>query len=103
MLTSKQRAQLRSMAMNIDTVLQVGKGGITENVIAQTADALRSRELIKGRVLETSLLTAREACEALCEACRAEGVQVIGNKFVIYKRNDKEPKIELVSERRKKK
>ena len=103
MLTSKQRAQLRSMAAELDTILQIGKGGITENVIAQASDALRSRELIKGRVLEASLLTAREACDALCEACRAEGVQVIGSKFVMYKRNEKEPKIELVSERKKRK
>ena len=103
MLTSKQRAQLRSMAAELDTILQIGKGGITENVITQASDALRSRELIKGRVLEASLLTAREACDALCEACRAEGVQVIGSKFVMYKRNEKEPKIELVSERKKRK
>ncbi|MBR3544883.1 MAG: YhbY family RNA-binding protein [Oscillospiraceae bacterium] len=103
MLTSKQRAQLRSMAAELDTILQIGKGGITENVIAQASDALRSRELIKGRVLEASLLTAREACDALCEACRAEGVQVIGSKFVMYKRNEKDPKIELVSERKKRK
>ena len=103
MLTSKQRAQLRSMAAELDTILQIGKGGITENVIAQASDALRSRELIKGRVLETSLLTAREACDALCEACRAEGVQVIGSKFVMYKRSEKDPKIELVSERKKRK
>ena len=103
MLTSKQRAQLRSMAAELDTILQIGKGGITENVIAQASDALRTRELIKGRVLESSLLTAREACDALCEACRAEGVQVIGSKFVMYRRNEKEPKIELVSERKKRK
>ena len=103
MLTSKQRAQLRSMAAELDTILQIGKGGITENMIAQASDALRTRELIKGRVLESSLLTAREACDALCEACRAEGVQVIGSKFVMYRRNEKEPKIELVSERKKRK
>ena len=103
MLTSKQRAQLRGMAASLDTILLVGKDGVTENVIASAAEALRARELIKGRVLEASLLTAWEACDALCEACRAEGVQVIGNKFVLYKRNEKEPKIELVSERKKKK
>ena len=103
MLTSKQRAQLRSMAAELDTILQIGKGGVSENVIAQTADALRSRELIKGRVLEASLLTAREACDALAEACQAEGVQGIGSKFVLYKRNEKDPKIELVSERKKRK
>ena len=101
MLTSKQRAQLRSMAASLDTILQIGKGGVTDSVIEQAADALRARELIKGRVLEASLLTAREACDALCGACRAEGVQVIGNVFVLYKRNEKDPKIELVSARKK--
>ena len=102
-LTGKQRAYLRSLCNTLQPVLYIGKDGVTENVIASAAEALRARELIKGRVLEASLLTAREACDALCEACRAEGVQVIGNKFVLYKRNEKEPKIELVSERKKKK
>lgn len=96
MLTSKQRAQLRGLASTADTILMVGKGGITENVIAQTTDALKARELVKGKVLESSLLSAREACEALSEACRAEQVQVIGNKFVLYKRNESDPRIELV-------
>lgn len=96
MLTSKQRAQLRGLASTADTIIMVGKGGITENVVAQTSDALKARELVKGKVLESSLFSAREACEALSEACRAEQVQVIGNKFVLYKRNDSEPKIELV-------
>ena len=96
MLTSKQRAQLRGLASTADTIIMVGKGGITENVVAQTSDALKARELVKGKVLESSLLSAREACEALSEACRAEQVQVIGNKFVLYKRNESDPKIELV-------
>ena len=85
-ITSKQRSQLRGLAASLDTVLQIGKGGITENVIASA----------KGRVLENSMLTAREACDALSEACGAEQVQVIGSKFVLFKRNPKEPKIELV-------
>ena len=101
MLTSKQRAQLRGMAAALDTIVIIGKGGITENVIAQVRDALLARVLIKGKVLENSLLSAREACDALAEACGAEGVQSIGSKFVLYKRNRKEPKIELVSERKK--
>ena len=96
MLSSKQRAQLRGMASTMDTIVIVGKGGITENVVAQTSDALKARELVKGKVLESSLLSAREACLALSEACRADQVQVIGNKFVLYKRNDSDPKIELV-------
>lgn len=96
MLTSKQRAQLKGIAAGLDTIVQIGKGGITENVINQVSGALAAREIIKGRVLENSLLTAREACDALSETCGAEQVQVIGSKFVLYKRNPKEPKIVLV-------
>lgn len=102
MLTSKQRAQLRGMASTMDTIVIVGKGGITENVITQVTDALKARELIKGKVLESSLLTAKEAGAALAEACKAEQVQSIGSKFVLFKRNEKEPKIELVSGGKKK-
>ena len=101
MLKSKQRSQLRGMAAEMETVLQIGKGGISENVIQQAADALRARELIKGRVLDNSLLSASEACQALAEACQAESVQVIGSKFVLFKQNKKDPKIVLVKERRK--
>ena len=83
MLTSKQRAQLRGLAATEDTIVHIGKGGITDNIITQMSDALKARELVKGRVLENSLLTAREACDALAETCRAEPVQVIGSKFVL--------------------
>ena len=100
-LTSKQRAQLRGLAAAEDTIIQVGKGGITENLVASVSTALKARELVKGRVLENSLLSAREACEALAEACGAESVQVIGTKFVLYKRSDKEPKITLVKDKKK--
>ena len=103
MLTSKQRSQLRGLAAAENTVLQIGKAGITENVITQTREALQARELVKGRVLENSMLTAREACDALAEACGAEGVQVIGSKFVLFKQNEKAPKIVLVKERGRKK
>lgn len=99
-LTSKQRAQLRGLAMSEDTIVQVGKGGITENVITQVKDALKARELIKGRVLENSMLTAREAADALAEACEADTVQTIGSKFVLYKRNNKDPKIVLVKDKK---
>lgn len=95
MLTSKQRAYLRSLAAREDTILQIGKDGITENTAAAMSDALRARELVKGRVLENSLLSAREACEVLSERCRAEQVQAIGSKFVLYKRNETNPRIEL--------
>ena len=101
MITSKQRAQLRGLAMGEDTIIQVGKGGVTEAVVESVSKALKARELVKGKVLENSMLTAREACDALSEACKAEQVQVIGTKFVLYKRNEKEPKIELVKDRKK--
>ena len=89
MLTSKQRAELRSEANTLETTLMVGKGGITEAVIAEAATQLEARELVKGHVLESALLTAREACDALCEAVRAEGIQCVGSKFVIYKKSEK--------------
>ncbi len=101
MLTSKQRAQLRGLAAELDTVLQIGKGGITENVITQAREALRARELIKGRVLENSMLTAREACDALAESCQAEAVQVIGSKFVLFRQNPDKPTIVLVKDRKR--
>ena len=100
-ITSKQRAQLRGLAMNEDTIIQVGKGGINEALVESVNAALKARELIKGKVLENSMLTAREACDALCDACKADGVQVIGTKFVLYKRNEKEPKIVLVKDKKK--
>lgn len=102
MLTSKQRAQLRGLAATEDTIVHIGKGGITENIITQMSDALKARELVKGKVLESSMLTAREACDELCERCTAEPVQCIGTKFVLYKRNEKEPKIELPKAAKKK-
>lgn len=95
MLTSKQRAKLKSMANGIDTILQVGKGGVTETVVKQAADALTARELIKGRVLENAPAFAAEAARDLAEATGAEVVQVIGTKFILYKRNPKNPQIEL--------
>ena len=99
MINSRQRAQLRGLANGIDTILIVGKDGVTENVARQCADALEARELIKGKVLDNSLLTAREVCDELCAACRAEPVQVIGSKFVLYRESrtmDKEKRIRLV-------
>ena len=101
-LTSKQRAQLRGLANDIDTIVQVGKDGIGDNLIKQVSDALEARELIKGRVLENSMLTAREAAEQLAVAARCEVVQVIGSKFVLYRmQHDKSKrKIELVKARR---
>ena len=99
MLTSKQRAVLRASANGIDTIFQIGKGGINENMISQMGDAVENRELIKCRVLESSLMSAAEACAEVCERLGADPVQVIGTKFIIYKRSQKEPKL-LVSEKK---
>ena len=100
-LTSKQRSQLRGLANALDTILHVGKDGISDNLVKQANDALEARELIKGRVLENSMLTAREACEQLAKLTRSEAVQVIGSKFVLYRRHyDKSRRrIELVKDR----
>ncbi len=103
-LTSKQRAQLRGLANGIDTILHIGKDGIGDNLIAQASDALEARELIKGRVLENSMMTAREAAETLAVAVRAEVVQVIGTKFVLYRpshNKEKKDKIVLVKPARR--
>ena len=102
MLTSKQRAYLRGLAAAEDTIIHIGKGDINENVIIQAKEALKARELVKGKVLENSTLSPREACDALCAECKAEGVQIIGSKFVMYKRNEKDPVIELPKEGKKK-
>ena len=104
-LTSKQRAQLRGLANSIDTIVHIGKDGIGENLVKQADDALEARELIKGRVLENSLLTAREAAEELAVAARCEVVQVIGSKFVLYRESHSKPKdkrIQLVKAAKKK-
>lgn len=89
MLTSKQRAELRSEANTLETTLMVGKGGVTEQVLQEAATQLEARELVKGRVLETALLSAREVSDAICEALSADGVQCVGSKFVIYKKSMK--------------
>lgn len=94
-ITSKQRAFLRGLAMNEETIIQVGKGGITDSLVISVIDALKARELVKGKVLENSMLSAREACDELCARCGAEPVQCIGTKFVLFKRNNAEPKIKL--------
>lgn len=95
MLTSKQRAFLRSLANSEETIVHIGKGGIGENIVKQTAEALKARELVKCRVLENSLLDASEACRELAEKTGADGVQVIGTRFVLYKANPDSPVIKL--------
>ena len=95
MITTKQRAKLRGMANGIDTILQVGKSGISAETVTLADDALTARELIKARVLETSPITSREAAQELAAKTRADIVQVIGSRFVLFRRNPKKPRIEL--------
>ena len=89
MLTSKERAELRAQANTIETTLMVGKSGVTEAVVAEAENLLTARELVKGKVLEGAFMTPREVCDALCEATGADGVAVIGTKFVIYRFSEK--------------
>ena len=88
-MTGKERAALRTRANALETTLMVGKGGVTPNVIAEAEILLESRELVKGRVLETALLGAREASDLLCAATGAEGIQVVGSRFVLYRKSQK--------------
>ena len=88
-MTSKERAKLRGLANRVPSLYQVGKDGISENMIKQIDDALNARELIKGNVLENSMLSAREEAEELAAKTASQVVQVIGNKFILYRRTDK--------------
>ena len=94
-LTSKQRAQLRGLASTLDTIIHIGKDGISDNLVKQADDALEARELIKVNVQKNAPYTAREACELLCERVHAEPVQTIGNRFSIYRQARKDSKIRL--------
>lgn len=89
MMTSKQRAEFRAQANTLETTLMVGKGGVTENVIAEAERLLDARELVKGKVLETAMMDPREVSDLLCEATGADGIQIVGTKFVIYRKSAK--------------
>ena len=89
MLTSKQRAEYRAQANVLETTLMVGKDGVTEAVIAEAERLLIARELVKGKVLESALMSAREVSDAICEATGADGVSCVGSKFVIYRFSEK--------------
>ena len=95
MLTSKQRAYLRGLASNEDTIMQIGKGGISENLIKTVSDALEARELIKLKVLENSEESPRSAAESLAQATNSEVVTVIGTKLVLYRESVNHKRIEL--------
>ena len=89
MLTSKQRAEFRAQANSLDTTLMVGKDGVTEAVVAEADRLLTARELVKGKVLETALMSAREVSDAICEATGADGISCVGSKFVIWRFSEK--------------
>ena len=95
MINSKQRAYLRSLSQSLDTIFQIGKGGITEEICNQIANALEARELIKARVLENSGYTAKEAANDIAEAIGADVVSCIGTRFVLYKESQKKKRIEI--------
>ena len=95
MLTSKQRAYLRGLANTIDTIVYVGKSGMSEQIIKQADDALEAREIIKGKCLENCSVTPREAGESIAKEVNADVVQVIGSKFVLYRAKEKDPVIKL--------
>ena len=95
MLTSKQRAYLRSLANPIDTILMVGKGGLSDQIYRTADEAITARELIKGKVLETCELSVREVADTVAQEIGADVVQVIGTKFVLYRKNEDEPVILL--------
>ncbi len=96
MLNSRQRAQLRGLANSMETILQVGKSGVTENTLKQVSDALEARELIKLRTLETCPISSREAAEEIAEKTGADVVQVIGTRFVLYRESKDNKQIKLV-------
>ena len=98
-MTGKQRAFLRAQANGLRSIIQIGKQDIGENLIAQVDGALETRELIKLHVLETSMLSAREAAAELSEATGSEVVQVIGTRIVLYRESKTLPRdkrIELI-------
>ena len=95
MITSKQRAYLRGLAQNLDTIFQIGKGGVTEEICTQISNALEARELIKARVLDNSGYSAKEAANEIADAIGCDVVSCVGSRFVLYKESEKKKRIEL--------
>ena len=94
-MTSKQRAYLRGLANSLDAIFQIGKGGISDNLIKQVSDALEARELIKISVLETAPDVAKDLGNEIAEATNSTLVQVVGNKITLFRARKKDSKIEL--------
>lgn len=103
MITTKQRAYLKSLASKLEPIFQIGKGGVSEVQMTAIDDYLRKHEIVKVKVLDNSLYTAREAADEIAEAINAEVVQVIGSRAVFFKRNAQKPVIELPSNKNRNK
>ena len=95
MITSKQRAYLRGLANSIPAIMQIGKGGVGENLIKTVSDALEARELIKLTVLENSMETPKDIANELAQAVSADVVGVVGRKIILYRESVNSKKIEL--------
>lgn len=96
MLNSRQRAQLRGMANEMETILQIGKSGISDNTVKQVNDALEARELIKLRILESCPTDVRETADTLALKTNSDVVQVIGTRFILYRESKDNKAIKLV-------
>ncbi len=101
MITGKQRSYLKSLANKLEPIVHIGKGGITPNILNQVSEALEARELVKVKLLDNSLLEAKDTANEVCDALKAEYVQSIGNRFVVYKESEKNKKIQLPREDKK--
>lgn len=95
MITSKDRATLRAMAQSQSPIMQIGKGGISENLVKTVSDALEARELIKLSVLETCELSAKETADELSKLTSSEVCGVIGRKIILYRESKEHKRIEL--------
>lgn len=94
-MTGKQRASLRKIAATLQPIFQIGKQGVTENLMKQLDDALEAREIIKITILETAGENTKELCNGIAKELGAEPVQAIGSKFTIYRRSKNNPRIEV--------
>jgi len=94
-MTGKQRARLRAMANPLETIIYIGKDGISDSTVKEVYDALEARELIKGCVQQGAPMTAKEALTVLCEKTGAEPIQFIGRRFVLYRQSRKNPRVEI--------
>ena len=95
MLNSKQRAKLKSFSNQVETIVTVGKNGINDKLIKQVNDALKAREIIKGQVLQLSPKSTRESADEIARKTFSEVVQVIGKKFILYKKNPQKNKVKI--------